>query len=83
MLIYRYFNGFNYTETETIYAKVSFGNMGYSTNTCGMNFIDWEDVDPITGFSSTNLNLQCEGTARIRRIIDAGIVDTNQGGDDA
>ena len=30
MLIYSFFDGFNYTESESLYARLSFGNMGYS-----------------------------------------------------
>ena len=52
MLIYSYFEGYNYTQTESLFAKVSFGNMGYSTNSCGMNFIDWDSND-----LTTSLNL--------------------------
>ena len=43
MLIYRYFNGYNYTTTEPIYASLSFGAMGYTSNNCGTNFINWSD----------------------------------------
>ena len=77
MLIYNYFEGFNYTETENPYAKVSFGNMGYSTNACGQNFIDWSSSDLYT-----EVKVNCQGTARIRRVIDSGVVDINQGGEE-
>lgn len=43
MLIYRYFNGYNYTTTEPIYASLSFGAMGYTSSNCGTNFINWRD----------------------------------------
>jgi hypothetical protein len=52
MLIYNYFGGFNWTKGESLFATLSFGNMGYSGNDCGMNFIDWSD-------SQTTVNLQC------------------------
>ena len=68
MLIYRYFDGFNYTEGDNFYAKLSFGNMGESTSNCGTNFIDWDGSEP-----DVTLSLQCPGTARIRRIIDSGV----------
>ena len=41
MLIYNFFDGYNYTTGEPGQAGISFGSMGYSGNSCGMNFIDW------------------------------------------
>ena len=41
ILIYRSFDGYNYTKEEGTYAGVSFGAMGYSGYSCGTNFIDW------------------------------------------
>ena len=35
MVIYGYFEGFNYTNEENVYTALSFGNMGYSSNNCG------------------------------------------------
>ena len=52
LLIYNYFDGHNYTAKETNYTKISFGNMGYSGNTCGTNFIDWTQEETI-------VRLQC------------------------
>ena len=78
MLIYNFFDGFNYTESESLYARLSFGNMGYSSNYCGMNMID-----PKAGPTGTTfVTLQCQGSTRIRRIIDTGLVDINQSGEE-
>ena len=41
LLIYRYFNGYDYTKQEGFYTALSFGNMGYSGAHCGTNFVDW------------------------------------------
>ena len=68
MIIYAYFDGYNYTEENSLYTRLSFGDMGYSGFYCGQNFIDWSKT-------TTKLNLQCQGTARIREVISTGIVD--------
>ena len=78
MLIYDFFDGYNYTESESLYARLSFGNMGYSSNYCGMNMIKWEDGPTAT----TPVTLQCQGSTRIRRVIDTGLVDINQSGEE-
>ena len=70
MLVYNYFKGYNYTKEESIYAQLSFGDMGYSGSACRRNFVDWST-------ENTRINLQCSGTTRIRRVISAGIVDVN------
>ena len=77
MLIYRYFHGLNFTSGESVLSLVSFGNMGFSTNTCGMNFIDWS-----IGDQTVDVKLQCQGTARIRKVIDSGVVNIRQEGED-
>ena len=77
ILVYKYFDGYNYTDTESSYASMSFGNMGYAGNSCGVNFIDWSVSEKIT-----HVSLQCQGTARIRGILDAGIVDVNARGEE-
>lgn len=75
MVIYNYFDGFNWTSNANMFEKLSFGNMGFSGNYCGQRFISWDKED-------TKISLQCQGTARIRAVIDTGIVDVNQGGED-
>jgi hypothetical protein len=51
MLVFNYFNGYDATPGEIKYlTKISFGNMGYSSNICSMNFINWS-VD------ETNFNI--------------------------
>ena len=77
MLIYRYFHGLNFTSGESVLSVVSFGNMGFSTNTCGMNFIDWS-----IGDQTVDVKLQCQGTARIRKVIDSGVVNIRQDGEE-
>jgi hypothetical protein len=42
MLIYRYFDGYNYTQDNTVYTKLSFGSMGFSSSNCGTNFVNWD-----------------------------------------
>ena len=44
--------------------------MGYSGNYCGMRFINWNSQE-------TSIGIQCQGTARIRRVLDSGVVDVN------
>ena len=82
MLVYRFFDGFNYTESESLYARLSFGNMGYSSNYCGMNMINWYGI-PTTNILdlATPITLQCQGSTRIRRVIATGLVDINQSGE--
>lgn len=75
MLIYLYFEGYNYTTEESVYARVSFGNMGYSGNSCRRNFINWDT-------KTTRIDLQCQGSTRIRKVISTGIVDVNQNGEE-
>lgn len=70
IMIYHYFDGYNWASETSLYQTLSFGNMGYTSNYCGRNFIDWSQ-------SSTKVNLQCQGTTRIRSMIDTGIVDVN------
>lgn len=74
-MIYQYFEGYNYTKQEGLYASISFGNMGYSGATCGTNFVNWNE-------KTTVVNLQCEGTAKIRSVIDSGLVELGQSGPD-
>ena len=45
MLIYQYFDGYNYTKGNSVYSKLSFGAMGYSDSNCGTNFINWNRQD--------------------------------------
>ena len=58
MLVYNYFNGLNFTDDTTTYTLLSFGNMGYSGNSCGMNFIDW-GIKEYSGEPTTYVGLQC------------------------
>ena len=44
MAIYAYFDGFNWTSQDSLFAQLSFGNMGYSGNYCGTNFINWDEM---------------------------------------
>ena len=44
--------------------------MGYASNICGKNFIDWSK-------NTTEVNLSCQGTTRIRNVYDSGIGDVN------
>ena len=78
MLIYDFFDGYNYTESESLYARLSFGNMGYSSNYCGMNMLHWNDGAE----TKVQVKLQCQGSTRIRRVIDMGLVDINQSGEE-
>ena len=75
MVVYGYFGGFNWTTDANLFEKLSFGNMGFSGNYCGMRFISWDHP-------TTSISLQCQGTTRIRAVIDSGIVDVNQSGED-
>ena len=50
MLVYQYFDGYNSDNNVSAYAKLSFGDMGYSGNYCGQNFINWKE-------ETTNINL--------------------------
>ena len=70
LLIYNYFDGYNWTTQESLFEQLSFGNMGYSGNYCGMKFINWDSQETV-------VSLQCQGTARIRRVLDSGLVDIN------
>ena len=78
ILIYRYFEGFKNDYKDDAgqrFAELSFGNMGYSGYTCGKNFINWADR------TTTTVMLQCQGTTRIRNVIDSGVVDIGQSGE--
>ena len=66
MLIYSYFNGYNYRLDDTLYTRLSFGNMGQSSSNCGKNFINWDE-------SQTRLHFQCECSTRISSIIAIGV----------
>ena len=70
MVVYNYFDGFNWTSNANLFEKLSFGNMGFSGNCCGQRFISWDRAE-------TTISLQCQGTARIRAVLDTGIVDVN------
>ena len=45
-------------DNMTTYARISFGNMGFSGTDCAKNLVDWEGTE-------TNLYLQCQGTTTI------------------
>ena len=75
IIIFRHFEGFN--EQASLYAQMSFGDMGYSSNYCGKNFIKWDEIH------NTKITLKCQGTTKIRRVIDLGIFDVMQSGEEA
>ena len=52
MIIYDYFDGYNWTSNVKLFEKLSFGDMGYSGNFCGKNFINWRK-------ETTTVGLQC------------------------
>ena len=45
-------------DNMTTYARISFGNMGFSGTDCAKNLVNWEGTE-------TNLYLQCQGTTTI------------------
>lgn len=49
--------------------------MGYSGATCGQNYVNWSKTE-------TGLHFQCQGTTRIREVLELGLNDLNQEGDD-
>jgi len=49
--------------------------MGFSRSVCGTNFVDWD-------IANTVVQLQCEGTTRIRSVVDSGLVGLGQSGSD-
>lgn len=44
------------------YAKMSFGNMGFSGTDCAKNLLDWSD-------DHTNLYFACQGTTHIGNVV--------------
>ena len=44
MSIYWSFGGLEYIEEINPFAKLSFGNMGFSTTDCAKNLVNWEEV---------------------------------------
>ena len=52
MGIYKSFGGLEYINDMNEFAKLSFGNMGFSTTDCAKNLVNWDGVQ-------TNLYIQC------------------------
>ena len=44
MGIYKSFGGLEYISDMNEFAKLSFGNMGFSTTDCAKNLVDWDGV---------------------------------------
>ena len=42
IFIYRSFGGLDYMDNMTTYARISFGNMGFSSTDCAKNIMNWE-----------------------------------------
>jgi len=56
MLIYNYFDGYNYTREDSLFTRLSFGDMGQSGNNCGMNFISWPTWGGVAEEPNTRLH---------------------------
>ena len=62
------FGGLDYMgDRVSIFAKYSFGNMGFSGSICGMNVVFWDSP-------TSNLDYQCQGTTQITSVISSGIM---------
>ena len=68
MVIFAFMND----DEFSLVTSFTFVSMGYSGNSCGVNFIDWSQ-------DQTRVSLQCQGTTRIRKVLQSGLAEYEEG----
>ena len=69
MALFFAFGGLNYLTSHAlhVYARVSFGNLGFAGTVCGKNVVAWDSA-------STSLFFQCQGTTAITAVKSSGLL---------
>jgi hypothetical protein len=73
MLIYKSVGGLDYLTELSDYSRYSFGNMGFSGNSCGKMPVLWHN-------DKTKLHFQCQGTTTIKKVLSSGMLQSELSG---